>query len=38
MLYDEVEYQRRKRQLNLGLESLVVPEDNAAEEVGKLIQ
>jgi DNA invertase Pin-like site-specific DNA recombinase len=37
-VYDEKEYQRQRRQLELELESLVVPEADAAEEAGKLIQ
>jgi site-specific DNA recombinase len=37
-VYDEKEYQRQRRQLELELDSLVVPEADAAEEAGKLIQ
>ena len=37
-VYDEKEYQRQRRHLELELESLVVPEADAAEEAGKLIQ
>jgi site-specific DNA recombinase len=37
-VYEEKEYQRQRRQLELELESLVVPEADAAEEAGKLIQ
>jgi site-specific DNA recombinase len=37
-VYDEKEYQRQRRQLELELESLVVPEADAAEEAGYLIQ
>ena len=37
-VYDEPEYQRLRRQLDLNLESLVVPEADAAEEAGNLIQ
>jgi site-specific DNA recombinase len=37
-VYDEKEYQRQRRQLELELEFLVVPEADAAEEAGKLIQ
>jgi site-specific DNA recombinase len=37
-VYDEGEYQRQRRQLELELESLVVPEADAAEEAGYLIQ
>jgi site-specific DNA recombinase len=38
LLCEEGEYQRKKRQLNQELESLVVPEANAAEAAGKLMQ
>ena len=37
-LYDPKEYQKEKRRLELELESLVVPEVNAAEDAGKLLQ
>jgi hypothetical protein len=37
-VYDEGEYQRLRRQLELELETLVVPEADAAEAAGKLIQ
>jgi site-specific DNA recombinase len=37
-VYDEKDYQRQRRQMGLELESLVVPEADAAEEAGKLIQ
>ena len=37
-VYEEKEYQRQRRQLELELESLVVPEADAAEEAGNLIQ
>ncbi len=37
-LYDAKEYQKEKRRLELELESLVVPEVNAAEDAGKLLQ
>jgi hypothetical protein len=37
-VYEEREYQRQRRQLELELESLVVPEAEAAEEAGKLVQ
>ena len=36
-LFPDEEYQRQKRLLEMELESLVVPEANAAEEAGKLI-
>ena len=36
-VYDETDYQRQRRQLVLALESLVVPEADAAEEAGNLI-
>jgi hypothetical protein len=36
--YEEKEYQRQGRQLELELESLVVPEADAAEEAGNLVQ
>ena len=35
---DESDYQRQRRLLELQLESLIVPEADAAEEAGKLIQ
>jgi hypothetical protein len=38
LLCDEAEYQRDKRRLQLELESLVVPEVNAAEEAGNLME
>jgi site-specific DNA recombinase len=38
LLCDEAEYQRNKRQLELQLESLVVPEADAAQQAGNLIQ
>jgi hypothetical protein len=37
-VYEEKEYQRQRRQLELELESLVVPEADAAEEAGNLVQ
>ena len=37
-LFPDEEYHRQKRLLEMELESLVVPEANAAEEAGKLIQ
>jgi len=37
-LYQEGEYRTEKRRLELELESLVVPEVNAAEEAGSLLQ
>jgi site-specific DNA recombinase len=37
-VYDEKEYQRQRRQMELELESLVVLEADAAEEAGKLVQ
>ena len=37
-VYDEPDYQRQRRLLELELESLVVPEADAAEEAGNLIQ
>ena len=37
-VYDETDYQRQRRQLVLALESLVVPEADAAQEAGELIQ
>ena len=37
-VYDEAEYQRQRRQMKLALESLVVPEADAAEAAGNLIQ
>ncbi len=37
-LFDDDEYHRQKRLLEMELESLVVPEANAAEEAGKLVQ
>jgi len=36
-LFPEEEYQRQKRLLEMELESLVVPQANAAEEAGKLL-
>jgi hypothetical protein len=36
-VFDDAEYQRQKKLLELKLESLVVPQANAAEEAGKLI-
>lgn len=36
-LFPDEEYHRRKRLLEMELESLVVPQANAAEEAGKLI-
>ena len=37
-LYDDVEYRRQKRTLEMALESLVVPEADAADEAGRLIE
>ena len=37
-LFPDDEYHRQKRLLEMELESLVVPEANAAEEAGKLVQ
>ena len=37
-LYQEGDYLKEKRRLELELESLVVPEVNAAEDAGKLLQ
>ena len=37
-VYDEADYQRQRRLLELSLESLVVPEAEAAEDAGNLIQ
>jgi DNA invertase Pin-like site-specific DNA recombinase len=37
-VYDEAEYQRQRRQIKLAMESLVVPEADAAEAAGNLIQ
>ncbi|MDO8491395.1 MAG: hypothetical protein Q7T04_05205, partial [Dehalococcoidia bacterium] len=37
-LFPDEEYKRQKRLLEMELESLVVPQANAAEEAGKLIQ
>ncbi len=37
-LSDDDEYHRQKRLLEMELESLVVPQANAAEEAGKLVQ
>ena len=37
-VYEENDYRRQKRQLELELESLVVPQADAAEEAGKLIE
>ncbi len=37
-LFPDEEYHRQKRLLEMELESLVVPQANAAEEAGKLIQ
>ncbi len=37
-VYDEADYQRQRRLLELQMESLVVPEADAAEEAGNLIQ
>ncbi|MFQ6028514.1 MAG: recombinase family protein, partial [Dehalococcoidia bacterium] len=37
-VYDDAEYQRSRRQLELELESLVVPEADAAAEAGQLIE
>lgn len=36
--YEEAEYQRQRRQLNLELESLTVPEADAAQKAGNLIE
>jgi hypothetical protein len=36
--FDEAEFHRQRRQLELELESLVVPEADAAQEAGNLIQ
>ncbi|MCH8334822.1 MAG: hypothetical protein IIC61_02925 [Proteobacteria bacterium] len=38
LLVTEEEYKRRKRLLDLEMESLVVPQANAAEEAGRLVQ
>ncbi len=37
-LYDENEYKRQKRLMEMELESLVVPQADAAEEAGRLIE
>ena len=37
-LYDENEYRRQKRLMEMELESLVVPQADAAEEAGRLIE
>jgi len=37
-VYDEAEYTRQRRKLELTLESLIVPEVDAAEKAGKLIE
>jgi len=37
-VYDENDYRRQRRQLDLELESLVVPQADAAEEAGRLIE
>jgi DNA invertase Pin-like site-specific DNA recombinase len=37
-VYDENEYSRQRRRLELQLESLIVPEVDAAEEAGRLIE
>ena len=37
-VYDEKDYKRQRRNLELELESLVVPQADAAEEAGKLIE
>ena len=37
-VYEENDYKRQKRQLELELESLVVPQADAAEEAGQLIE
>ena len=37
-VYQEGDYVKEKRRLELELESLVVPEVNAAEDAGKLLQ
>ena len=37
-IYDHAEYSRQRRQLELQLESLIVPEVDAAEEAGRLIE
>ncbi|MCH1932419.1 hypothetical protein L9G16_19930, partial [Shewanella sp. A25] len=36
-VYDDEEYRRQKRSVELELESLVLPEADAASEAGKLI-
>ena len=38
LLVTEEEYKRRKRLVDLEMESLVVPQANAAEEAGRLVQ
>ena len=38
LLVTEGEYKRRKRLVGLEMESLVVPQANAAEEAGRLVQ
>ena len=37
-VYDETDYQQQRRLLELQLESLIVPEADAAQEAGNLIQ
>ena len=37
-LFDDAEYSRQKRMLELELESLVIPEIHSAEQAGKLLQ
>jgi hypothetical protein len=37
-LFPDAEYHRQKRLLEMELESLVVPQANAAEEAGRLLQ
>jgi site-specific DNA recombinase len=36
--FEDIEYTRQKRMLELELESLIIPEVHAAEEAGKLLQ
>ena len=37
-VYDDEEYRRQKRKLEMELESLIAPEADAASEAGRLIE